>query len=103
LQVFSCHIRFLISLSPACLLMSFVQARGMVDKFRMRAKGGDGGNGCVSLRRSRSNRQGMPDGKRPQPSMLPLLAFVINSTIALVKLTMVVVLALQANLCRFPL
>ncbi|KAJ1269632.1 hypothetical protein BS78_07G226500 [Paspalum vaginatum] len=39
-----------------------LQARGMVDKFRMRAKGGDGGNGCVSLRRSRSNRQGKPDG-----------------------------------------
>uniref|UniRef100_A0A804NJB2 Uncharacterized protein n=1 Tax=Zea mays TaxID=4577 RepID=A0A804NJB2_MAIZE len=39
-----------------------LQARGMVDRFRMRAKGGDGGNGCVSLRRSRSNRQGMPDG-----------------------------------------
>jgi hypothetical protein len=39
-----------------------VQARGMVDKFRMRAKGGDGGNGCVSLRRSKSDRQGRPDG-----------------------------------------
>jgi len=34
----------------------------MVDKFRMRAKGGDGGNGCVSLRRSKSDRQGRPDG-----------------------------------------
>ncbi|CAN6336144.1 unnamed protein product [Urochloa humidicola] len=39
-----------------------LQARGMVDKFRMRAKGGDGGSGCVSLRRSRSDRQGRPDG-----------------------------------------
>ncbi|KAG2616055.1 hypothetical protein PVAP13_3NG108628 [Panicum virgatum] len=39
-----------------------LQARGMVDKFRMRAKGGDGGNGCVSLRRSKSDRQGRPDG-----------------------------------------
>ncbi|RLN30062.1 putative GTP-binding protein OBGM, mitochondrial [Panicum miliaceum] len=37
-------------------------ARGMVDKFRMRAKGGDDGNGCISLRRSRSDRQGRPDG-----------------------------------------
>ena len=54
--------------------MDLVQARGMVDKFRMRAKGGDGGNGCVSLRRSRSNRQGMPDGERPHPSVLPLLS-----------------------------
>ncbi|OEL21521.1 putative GTP-binding protein OBGM, mitochondrial [Dichanthelium oligosanthes] len=39
-----------------------LQARGMVDKFRMRAKGGAGGSGCVSLRRSRSDRQGRPDG-----------------------------------------
>ncbi|XP_062181823.1 probable GTP-binding protein OBGM, mitochondrial [Phragmites australis] len=30
--------------------------------FRLRAKGGDGGNGCVSLRRSRSDRRGRPDG-----------------------------------------
>ena len=55
--------------------MDLVQARGMVDKFRMRAKGGDGGNGCVSLRRSRSNRQGMPDGERPHPFVLPLLSY----------------------------
>ncbi|XP_062195632.1 probable GTP-binding protein OBGM, mitochondrial [Phragmites australis] len=39
-----------------------LQARGMVDRFRLRAKGGDGGNGCVSLRRSRSDRHGRPDG-----------------------------------------
>uniref|UniRef100_A0A0D9XVQ3 OBG-type G domain-containing protein n=1 Tax=Leersia perrieri TaxID=77586 RepID=A0A0D9XVQ3_9ORYZ len=39
-----------------------LQARGMVDRFRLRAKGGDGGNGCISLRRSRSDRQGKPDG-----------------------------------------
>jgi GTPase involved in cell partitioning and DNA repair len=32
--------------------MGSVQAWGMVDKFRMHAKGGDGGNGYVSLRRS---------------------------------------------------
>ncbi|KAB8116197.1 hypothetical protein EE612_057201 [Oryza sativa] len=39
-----------------------LQSRGMVDRFRLRAKGGDGGNGCISLRRSRSDRQGKPDG-----------------------------------------
>ncbi|KAL6654429.1 hypothetical protein ACP70R_007894 [Stipagrostis hirtigluma subsp. patula] len=39
-----------------------LQARGMVDRFRLRARGGDGGNGCVSIRRSRSDRQGKPDG-----------------------------------------
>ncbi|BAT04532.1 Os08g0246500 [Oryza sativa Japonica Group] len=31
-----------------------LQSRGMVDRFRLRAKGGDGGNGCTSLPRSRS-------------------------------------------------
>ncbi|KAM0832530.1 hypothetical protein ACQ4PT_064842 [Festuca glaucescens] len=39
-----------------------LQARGMVDRFRLRAKGGDGGNGCISQRRSRSDRLGRPDG-----------------------------------------
>ncbi|XP_006663130.1 probable GTP-binding protein OBGM, mitochondrial [Oryza brachyantha] len=42
--------------------MAPLQARGMVDRFHLRAKGGDGGNGCISLRRSRSDRQGKPDG-----------------------------------------
>ncbi|CAD6273372.1 unnamed protein product [Miscanthus lutarioriparius] len=49
-------------ISIAEKLNTAAQAPGMVDKFRMRAKGGDGGNGCVSLRRSRSNLHGMPDG-----------------------------------------
>jgi GTPase involved in cell partitioning and DNA repair len=35
----------------------------MVDSFRLRAKGGDGGDGCVSIRRSRADRQGKPDGE----------------------------------------
>ncbi|KAF7043139.1 hypothetical protein CFC21_052562 [Triticum aestivum] len=39
-----------------------LQARGMVDRFRLLARGGDGGNGCISQRRSRSDRQGRPDG-----------------------------------------
>ena len=55
--------------------MDLGQARGMVDKFRMRAKGGDGGNGCVSLRRSRSSRLGKPDGERPHPFVLPWLSY----------------------------
>jgi hypothetical protein len=94
LQVF-CHIRFPIPFPPVCLLMGLVQARGMVDKFRMRAKGGDGGNGCVSLRRSRSNLHGMPDGERPLPFVLPLLVFVIILYNALVKLALLLVLALH--------
>ncbi|KAK6935866.1 GTP1/OBG domain [Dillenia turbinata] len=34
----------------------------MIDKFRLWAKGGDGGNGCVSFHRSRHNQHGRPDG-----------------------------------------
>ncbi|KAJ0983996.1 hypothetical protein J5N97_002352 [Dioscorea zingiberensis] len=39
-----------------------LQERRMRDKFRLWAKGGEGGNGCWSLRRSRSDRRGRPDG-----------------------------------------
>lgn len=34
----------------------------MIDRFRIWAKGGDGGNGCTSIRRSRQDRRGRPDG-----------------------------------------
>lgn len=34
----------------------------MVDRFRLSAKGGDGGNGCYSIRRSRHDRRGKADG-----------------------------------------
>ncbi|KAI3914705.1 hypothetical protein MKW92_021879 [Papaver armeniacum] len=39
-----------------------LQERKMIDRFRLWAKGGDGGNGCCSVRRSRSERQGTPYG-----------------------------------------
>ncbi|KAI0499617.1 hypothetical protein KFK09_017823 [Dendrobium nobile] len=39
-----------------------LQERRMVDRFRLWAKGGDGGNGCWSYRRSRTDRHGAPDG-----------------------------------------
>ncbi|KAH0456290.1 hypothetical protein IEQ34_014197 [Dendrobium chrysotoxum] len=39
-----------------------LQERRMVDRFRVWAKGGDGGNGCWSYRRSRTDRHGTPDG-----------------------------------------
>ncbi|XP_072974918.1 probable GTP-binding protein OBGM, mitochondrial [Typha angustifolia] len=39
-----------------------LQERKMVDRFRLRAKGGEGGNGCCSVRRSRRDRHGRPDG-----------------------------------------
>lgn len=35
----------------------------MIDRFRLWAKGGDGGNGCSSFRRSRHDRRGRPDGR----------------------------------------
>ncbi|XP_054806600.1 probable GTP-binding protein OBGM, mitochondrial isoform X3 [Prosopis cineraria] len=34
----------------------------MIDRFKIFAKGGDGGNGCSSFRRSRHDRKGRPDG-----------------------------------------
>lgn len=34
----------------------------MIDRFRLNAKGGDGGNGCSSFHRSRQVRRGRPDG-----------------------------------------
>ncbi|XP_059280224.1 probable GTP-binding protein OBGM, mitochondrial [Lycium ferocissimum] len=39
-----------------------LQERRMIDRFRIWAKGGDGGNGCTSIRRSRHDRRGRPDG-----------------------------------------
>lgn len=35
----------------------------MIDRFRLWAKGGEGGNGCSSFRRSRHVRHGRPDGR----------------------------------------
>ena len=34
----------------------------MRDRFTLYARGGEGGNGCSSLRRSRTDRFGKPDG-----------------------------------------
>lgn len=34
----------------------------MIDKFRLHAKGGEGGSGCSSFRRSRHDRRGRADG-----------------------------------------
>ncbi|KAI3444193.1 hypothetical protein Pfo_000858 [Paulownia fortunei] len=42
--------------------MAPLQERKMIDRFRLWAKGGDGGNGCSSFRRSRHDRRGTPDG-----------------------------------------
>ncbi|OIT05048.1 PREDICTED: probable GTP-binding protein OBGM, mitochondrial [Nicotiana attenuata] len=39
-----------------------LQERRMIDRFRIWAKGGDGGSGCTSIRRSRHDRRGTPDG-----------------------------------------
>ncbi|KAK4265821.1 hypothetical protein QN277_026822 [Acacia crassicarpa] len=39
-----------------------LQERRMIDRFKIFAKGGDGGNGCSSFRRSRHDHQGRPDG-----------------------------------------
>ncbi|KAJ4781733.1 GTPase obg [Rhynchospora pubera] len=39
-----------------------LQERQMVDRFRIWAKGGEGGNGCCSFRRTRTDWRGKPDG-----------------------------------------
>ncbi|KAL5710852.1 hypothetical protein ACHQM5_021365 [Ranunculus cassubicifolius] len=39
-----------------------LQETKMVDRFKMRARGGDGGSGCSSFHRSRHDRRGKPDG-----------------------------------------
>ncbi|KAF9595408.1 hypothetical protein IFM89_000326 [Coptis chinensis] len=39
-----------------------LQERKMVDKIRLKVKGGDGGSGCASFHRSRHDRRGKPDG-----------------------------------------
>ena len=50
----------------------------MIDRFRLWAKAGDGGNGCSSFRRSRHDRHGRPDGEFLSLSLsLSLSPFVI--------------------------
>ncbi|KAF3781454.1 putative GTP-binding protein [Nymphaea thermarum] len=39
-----------------------LQERKMVDRIKLWVKGGEGGNGCVSFRRSRHDRRGQADG-----------------------------------------
>ncbi|KAJ7980855.1 GTP-binding protein Obg/CgtA [Quillaja saponaria] len=39
-----------------------LQERRMIDRFKVYAKGGDGGNGCSSYRRSQRDSRGRPDG-----------------------------------------
>lgn len=34
----------------------------MIDRFRLYAKGGEGGSGCSSFHRSRHDHHGRPDG-----------------------------------------
>lgn len=48
---------FVLWFSGLCL-----QERKMIDRFRLYAKGGEGGSGCSSFHRSRHDRHGRPDG-----------------------------------------
>lgn len=59
------HAQFLVKgyLTLLLYIMFLLQERKMIDRFRLAAKGGDGGNGCYSYRRSRHNRRGTPDGE----------------------------------------
>lgn len=40
-----------------------LKERRMIDQRRLCAKGGDGGNGCISFHRSRHDRRGKADGE----------------------------------------
>lgn len=67
LQVFLLRSLFIFGLSFwLCVVYDMVvlqlQERKMIDRFRLCAKGGDGGNGCNSFRKSRHDRRGRPDG-----------------------------------------
>jgi GTPase involved in cell partitioning and DNA repair len=42
----------------------------MIDRFRVWTKGGEGGNGCCSFRRTRTDRRGKPDGEILVTSMV---------------------------------
>ncbi|CAM8967134.1 unnamed protein product [Rhodiola kirilowii] len=52
------------NLGTACEMSKLapLQERRMIDRFTLYAKGGEGGNGCCSFRRSRTNRHGIRDG-----------------------------------------
>ncbi|KAL0383290.1 UNVERIFIED_CONTAM: putative GTP-binding protein OBGM, mitochondrial [Sesamum calycinum] len=67
-------------LSPSCSYsdisykkrkMAPLQERRMIDRFRLWAKGGDGGNGCSSFRRSRHDRRGRPDECKERRAWAP--------------------------------
>lgn len=48
----------------------------MRDRFTLHAKGGDGGNGCSSFRRSRHDRRGRPDGMFIRSSFITVLSMI---------------------------
>lgn len=48
----------------------------MRDRFPLHAKGGDGGNGCSSFRRSRHDRRGRPDGMFIRSSFITGLSMI---------------------------
>lgn len=53
---------FLLNLKYGDTWVLNCQERKMVDSSRVWAKGGDGGNGCWSVHRSRTDWRGKPDG-----------------------------------------
>ncbi|RVW56932.1 putative GTP-binding protein OBGM, mitochondrial [Vitis vinifera] len=59
-----CHLPFLCPYSDTPYKKSKsapLQERKMIDRFRLYAKGGEGGSGCSSFHRSRHDRHGRPD------------------------------------------
>lgn len=50
----------------------------MRDRFTLYARGGEGGSGCSSVRRSRADRYGKPDGTIPNFDNTELLNYIPN-------------------------
>lgn len=59
IHIFSEHFVYLFFVE---IFGMFLQETRMRDRFTIYAKGGDGGSGCCSFRRSRHLRRGKPDG-----------------------------------------
>jgi hypothetical protein len=53
----------------------------MVDRFRLHVRGGEGGSGCTSFRKSRHSRHGVADGTKLCILHVILLLSVISQSL----------------------
>ena len=67
-----------LSLLPSSIDFVIVQETRMRDRFTLYARGGEGGSGCSSLRRSRTDRFGKPNGKETYLKSDNTLCFILG-------------------------